>query len=134
MRVALVAPQGRYEPETVWPGVFAGGVVFARLLMALPEGYGYVCPFHLFTGLPCPGCGGTRAVAALSGLDFAGAFRWNPMVASGALVALAFTLYAGTALVLRTRRVRIVSISLVERVVLGAVALANWMYLIADGR
>lgn len=24
-----------------------------------------VCPFHQFTGLLCPGCGGTRALAAL---------------------------------------------------------------------
>jgi hypothetical protein len=49
------------------------------------------CPFHAWTGLPCPGCGTTRAVTALAGGDLAGAFAWNPLatlgLAAGFLVA-----------------------------------------------
>src|SRR5262245_31252568 len=36
------------------------------------------CPFHLLTGLECPGCGMTRAFAALFTGDLASAFLLNP--------------------------------------------------------
>lgn len=35
------------------------------------------CPFRLLTGLDCPGCGGTRAVAALGRGDLTAAFDHN---------------------------------------------------------
>jgi len=40
------------------------------------------CPFHALTGLPCPGCGATRAALALARGDVAQAFGWNPLVAA----------------------------------------------------
>lgn len=39
-----------------------------------------ICPAVLITGLPCPGCGMTRAFIRLLHLDFAGAWQMHPFV------------------------------------------------------
>jgi hypothetical protein len=39
-----------------------------------------VCPIHAYTGLLCPGCGGTRACAALLHGHLAEALHWNPLL------------------------------------------------------
>lgn len=39
-----------------------------------------LCPMVVITGLPCPGCGLTRAGIRLLRLDFAGAFRIHPFI------------------------------------------------------
>ena len=41
---------------------------------------GWNCPVQHFTGVPCPGCGLSRAAVALLRLDFHTAFRYHPMV------------------------------------------------------
>jgi hypothetical protein len=38
------------------------------------------CPIHRATGLPCPGCGMTRAMAMVSHGKFAQAFSLHPFV------------------------------------------------------
>jgi hypothetical protein len=38
-----------------------------------------ICPLPLFTGIPCPGCGITRATAHLVHGDFAGAFQYHAL-------------------------------------------------------
>lgn len=38
-----------------------------------------VCLFRALTGLPCPGCGTTRAVSALCAGDFSTAWQLNPV-------------------------------------------------------
>lgn len=40
----------------------------------------YQCPFYTLSGIPCAGCGMTRAFFALIRLDFASAFYWHPGV------------------------------------------------------
>ena len=40
-------------------------------------GFGIPCMIHQTTGLECPGCGLTRALAAVVRLDFAAAFGFN---------------------------------------------------------
>ena len=45
------------------------------------------CLFKLFFGIPCPGCGITRAWLSLLRLDFRSAFRFNPMFWSVPLLA-----------------------------------------------
>lgn len=37
------------------------------------------CPIRFMTGIPCPGCGMTRAVTSALHLDFAEAFRFHPL-------------------------------------------------------
>lgn len=49
-----------------------GYYVYFRL-----SGHGLQCPFHVLTGLYCPGCGNSRALQALFRLRFAEALRYN---------------------------------------------------------
>ena len=42
------------------------------------------CLFHAMTGFYCPGCGGTRAVAALLRGDLVSSFCYHPLVLYGA--------------------------------------------------
>ena len=37
------------------------------------------CPFHMLTGLLCPGCGATRALAALLHGQVQEAWHWNAL-------------------------------------------------------
>lgn len=39
----------------------------------------YHCPFLYFFGIPCPGCGMTRALIAAARLDFKEAFYYHPL-------------------------------------------------------
>ena len=41
------------------------------------------CPIKSALGVPCPTCGGTRAIIALKQLDITGAFSLNPLVTIG---------------------------------------------------
>jgi hypothetical protein len=67
-----------------WVAPLATGVGVAAATVTLgvmdPEVRGQVspgCPFRALTGLDCPGCGGTRAVYALTQGDLAAAFEHN---------------------------------------------------------
>ena len=42
-------------------------------------GYGIPCMLHKVTGLECPGCGLTRAIAAVVRLDLTAAFEFNAL-------------------------------------------------------
>lgn len=42
-------------------------------------GFGIPCMLHEITGLECPGCGLTRAIAAVVRLDIAAAFGFNAL-------------------------------------------------------
>jgi hypothetical protein len=54
-------------------------LVAAILLVFPPAQYSFYprCPFHHFFGILCPGCGATRALAALLHGNFHEAFRLN---------------------------------------------------------
>ena len=47
------------------------------------------CVFHALTGVPCPGCGTTRALVALAGGDAWSALLLNPLATLATLVGFA---------------------------------------------
>ncbi len=73
----------------------------------------FVCPFHTVTGLPCPGCGLSRALLSLASGDWAAALRFHPFtpyfLALGAGLALAAALPA------RPRNALIARVAALER-------------------
>ena len=55
-------------------------IAAAIVIIALLAYFGfYKCPFRLITGIPCPGCGMTRAFRALFRGDIEAAFYYHPM-------------------------------------------------------
>ncbi len=69
-------------------------VAAAAVLIAAADRLGYVCPFRALTGLPCPGCGMTRAWISLLHGDLSAAFRFHPFFWA-VPVLLVFLLTAG---------------------------------------
>ena len=58
---------------------WAAGLVYAILRHRLVIPF-WGCPLKELTGIPCPTCGGTRALAALARLDLKEALLCNPLV------------------------------------------------------
>lgn len=57
--------------------VLLAGAVALVLMMAVGSGVG--CVIRRYTGIPCPGCGLSRAWFSVLRLDFPAAFRYHPM-------------------------------------------------------
>ncbi len=55
--------------------ILMGLLMIIGILLLLDTG----CVFYHTTGIPCPGCGMTRAYLAAMRLDFAEAFRMHPL-------------------------------------------------------
>jgi Protein of unknown function (DUF2752) len=112
--------------------VLALGQVSADLEVPIP-----VCPLKHITGIPCPACGGTRALRALGHGAFLAALRWNPLVTMTALALLPFLIYAALVTVLGWPRVRLLFAPADQRLLRIAAwvaILANWAFLIVDHR
>jgi hypothetical protein len=95
-----------------------------------------LCLFKGFTGLPCPTCGSTRALAHLFELDVAGALRMNPFTTVVAVVVAAWAA-ADLALLPRGQALGVeVSARAARALRAGAAVLflASWVYLLAAGR
>ena len=92
------------------------------------------CPFHALTGVPCPGCGTTRAALALARGDVAAAFGWNPLAAAAFLLGAA-TCLAAPLWVAAGRALPSLALELPRRARLALVAVlgANWAWLIVRG-
>jgi len=133
--VRLTAPPGRLPLGAIFGaiGLVATGAV--GLLHLDHLGFP-VCLFKALTGLPCPTCGGTRALGRLFALDLPGAFAMNPLVAAGALALVPWAL---ADLVLLTRG-RALDAHVGPRLGVGLrvaavlLILANWAWLLAAGR
>jgi hypothetical protein len=131
-----VVPRGRALPL----GALLGGLALFGLLLAgvfHVDRLGLtVCMLKGVTGIPCPTCGGTRALAHLAQLDLAGAFALNPLVTLGFAALVPWAL-ADLALM---RRGRALDLELSGRgalwagLVAGTALLLNWIYLLASGR
>lgn len=70
---------------------FAGFALVAARLYPLWRDHFYVaCPLLELTGIPCPTCGGTRALAALAAGRWLEGFAWNPAAAAAGVAAALF--------------------------------------------
>src|SRR6476659_1051053 len=65
------------------------GVQIALVSLSLP---GWVCPFFRLTGIPCPGCGLTRAVILLLKGDLQASLRFHAFAPLVLLTAVALIL------------------------------------------
>lgn len=87
-----------------------------------------LCLFHAISGLPCPFCGGTRAVAALFRGELVQALAYNSLMCLGAFLAPVHLLRRPSGMVRRGCSSRW------WRMALVAAVAANWVYLICVGR
>jgi hypothetical protein len=94
------------------------------------------CVFKGLTGLPCPTCGSTRAVARLFGFDLPGALAMNPFTTVVAVVIAAWAM-VDLLLIPRGRALRVgfsPTLGKAFRIAAFALFFANWVYLILAGR
>lgn len=97
----------RGSSQATATAVWLGGALVAAAvvlwLATLGPGEATVCLLRGWTGIPCPGCGVTRSIAALIRGDWAGAFRLHPLAPFAALEAAALWAAWGYSLVRRRR-------------------------------
>lgn len=96
------------------------------------------CGFKALTGLPCPGCGGVRSLAALGAGELVRAVQLNPLVAGAAMVLLLALPVTLVDAAWNRGRLAAASARAVGRpdlgwYMLGAVA-ATWVHLFLAGR
>ncbi|UCE66322.1 MAG: DUF2752 domain-containing protein [Candidatus Zixiibacteriota bacterium] len=94
------------------------------------------CIFHEITGFPCPTCGGTRSLIALSQFDLVSSFMLNPLVPLFALGLILFSLLFLVGAVTR-RSVKIKLTERGKRILRYSVFFLfamNWIFLIIAGR
>ena len=63
--------------------IAAAGIVILRPLWLVLARFAPSCPWHRLTGLPCPGCGTTRALVALLEGRPGFALTMNPLATIG---------------------------------------------------
>jgi hypothetical protein len=123
-------PFGRY----FFPCVLLAGAAVILVQVLLPPSLQLRCPFHCWTGLPCPVCGATRCVQRIFAGEFSAAWRTQPLVFAALFVSgggLGGCALAGL-LGLPLPRVRFERPAERRAVVCAVIvlAVANWIYLI----
>ncbi|MCQ2426666.1 MAG: DUF2752 domain-containing protein [Lachnospiraceae bacterium] len=68
-------------------------LIAAAVIVLLNLLFGTVCPVRILFGLPCPGCGMTRALLSLLRLDFSTAVRLHPLSPAFFLLLLLFPVF-----------------------------------------
>ena len=133
--VALRARAGAPPLGAIFGGIgaLAAAAVWALGLDRIPL---TLCLFKAMTGLPCPTCGGTRALGRLAAGDVAGAVAMNPLAALGAAALAAWAL--ADLVLLSSGRAVSLEVSgpagRALRVAVPAALLLNWLDLVAAGR
>lgn len=128
---------GWRDAECLSAVLVTGAAALAAAITRLPACCAPRCLLKTWTGVPCLTCGGSRALNALLNGHVAAAFRLQPLLTVLAFAAMAWVSYAVAGAWfgvcrLRVRTTRREKLLLVAAVVI--LVLANWMYLIADGR
>lgn len=125
------------DHEALWLLVGGASLCLLGVALATPGIQLPRCAFKTITGLPCPTCGVTRTVIALSRGDIERGVFMNPLAAIACAVGLLYLVYAAAVLALRLPRFRpTVSAPGARRLRIAAVAALaiNWIWLIAAGR
>jgi hypothetical protein len=135
MRVRLV-PASRLPRVPLWALLVVAAwssVIVASVIAQRWAGTDVsLCAFKQATGLPCPSCGSTRAAESLLRGHPVRAWLYNPLVVTAGAVAAAV-------LSVRLASARAVKLDLSRRevhvalIVLIALVMANWIYLIVRG-
>ena len=129
-------PGGR-DPELIWGSILAASALIAAiwLKLGLPTP---LCPLHALSGIPCPTCGATRAVAALLHGEIARAIILNPLMTALLLGAALYVCYAAVVVLGRLPRLRWEPLTKTEanfaRFAAMVLLATNWMYLLLAGR
>jgi hypothetical protein len=123
---------GEIDHEAIWLGVSLGALgaawLWTELALPTPE-----CPFHHFTGLPCPTCGVTRCLRAVFHRDWTTATTINPLAFLGLGAIVLYDLYAASVLLWRWPRLRLdrtARLGRLARYTTIAALLINWAWLV----
>jgi hypothetical protein len=125
------------DHEALWLTVGGASLCLLGIALATPGIQLPLCVFKILTGHPCPTCGLTRAVIALSRGDVGRALYMNPLATVAGVAALAYLVYAAAVLVFRLPRLRPRVTPLDARILrVASVSLValNWAWLIVSGR
>ena len=128
---------GELDHERLWLAISLAAAIIGWVLLRsgvpLPK-----CLWHEFTGLPCPGCGGTRCARAIASGALGTAFLLNPIVFTAFILTAVYDIYAAIVLLFRLPRLRFdhVSAGLGFWTRIGAATLfaMNWAWLIIARR
>jgi uncharacterized protein DUF2752 len=136
MRIALEPPaQDRFPAAAVFGAItlLAAAASWVRVSMTL-SWIPSLCLFRRMTGIPCPACHATRALASLATLRLGDALAFNPLITLVALFAALAALF-DAACRFFGREARILDVSPKDGAALRAAAViviaANWIYLVA---
>jgi hypothetical protein len=125
------------DHEALWLLVGGASLCVLGVALATPGIQLPTCGFKAITGLPCPTCGLTRTIIALSRGNVERAAFMNPLATILCFAGLAYLVYAAIVLALRLPRFRpTLSTAGARRVRIAAIATItiNWLWLIATGR
>lgn len=85
MKESLANLKNSFQISTSRPiriGMALSGMILIREISLLSNGLTdgpILCPIRFFIGMPCPSCGTTRSVGAISEGRFADALNFNPL-------------------------------------------------------
>ena len=66
--------------------------IAGAMVLIFVVGYFIGCPFRIITGIPCPGCGMTRAFTSLFHFDLTRAFLYHPLFPLIIITAILFVM------------------------------------------
>ncbi len=118
--------------------ITSAALAMMALFLVLLAGAGlpvWACVWKSCTGMPCAGCGGTRSLILMLSGEWFDALRMNPGAVLGVAGLSLIATYSAAVLVFRLPPWRPAWLARVtwRRIVVAAL-LANWIYLLWDGR